>query len=73
MVRRGQNADVGLKRLVAAEALETLILQHAQHFRLQGRRHIADFIEKQRAAIALLELADAAPIRAGECAFFVSE
>ena len=48
-------------------------LQHAQNFRLRRRRHVADFIEKDRAAVALLEFADALRGRAGERASFVPE
>ena len=60
-------------RLVAAEALEVLLLQHAQHLALCQRRHVADFVEEQRAAVALLELADAAAVGPGEGALLVAE
>ena len=46
-------------RLVAADALELLLLEHAQHLRLGGRRHVADLVEEQRAAVACSNL----PIR----------
>ena len=38
-----------------------------------GKRHVADLVEKQRAAVALLELADAAAVGAGEGALLVAE
>ena len=64
---------VGLDRLVAADALERLLLQDAQDLGLQRQRHVADFVEEQGAAVALLELADAAAVGAGEGALLVPE
>ena len=48
-----------LQRLVAADAGEFAVLQHAQDFALERERHVADFVEEKRAAVALLEAADA--------------
>ena len=59
--------------LVAADALEALLLQHAQQLGLRGGRHVADLVEEQRAAVGLLEPADAAAIGAGEGALLVAE
>ena len=73
LVRGGDDAHVHLERLVAADALERAGLQHAQNFRLRGGRHVADFVEENRAFVALLEFADALVGRAGERAFFVAE
>ena len=73
LVGRGQDANVGLDRLVAAHAFELLILKDTQDFGLSGGRHIADFIEKERAAVGLLELADALAVRAGERSLLVPE
>ena len=64
---------VGPDRLVAADALEGLLLEQAQDLGLQGQRHVADLVEEQRAAVALLELADAAAVGAGEGALLVAE
>ena len=50
-----------------------LILQHAENLGLHQRRHVADLVEEQRAAVALLELADPLAVGAGERAFFVAE
>ena len=72
-VRRGDDADVHGNRLVAAHALERAGLQHPQDLGLGRRRHVADFIQEQRALVALLELADALQRRAGECAALVAE
>ena len=59
LVRRGEHAHVHLHRLRAADARHDAVLQHAQHLRLRGETHVADLVEKQRAAIRLLELARA--------------
>ena len=48
-------------------------MQRAEEFHLHGRRDIADFVEEERTAIGILELADLAGVRAGESALFVSE
>src|SRR5207244_4294375 len=39
----------------------------------QGQRHVADLVEEEGPAVALLELADAAPVGAGEGALLVAE
>ena len=39
----------------------------------RGQRHVADLVEEERAAVALLELADAAAVGAGEGALLVAE
>ena len=44
-------------RLRAADARHDAVLQHAQHLRLRGERHVADLVEEERAAVGLLELA----------------
>ena len=67
------DAHVGRDRLVPADALELLLLQHAQHLGLRGRGHVADLVEEERAAVGLLELADALPVGAGERALLVAE
>ncbi len=72
-VRSCDDTYVGVNRLAPTDAFEGLLLQHSQDFRLQRQWHIANFIEKNGAAAALLEAPDAAPIRAGEGAFFVTE
>ena len=72
-VGSGNQTHVGLKHLVAADALKLLILQDAQHFHLCHRRHVADFVEEEGAAVTLLEFADTLAVGPGECALFVSE
>ena len=58
---------------MTADPVELALSQNAQQARLQAGRHVANFIEEQRAAIGLLEAADAAGVRACECAFLMTE
>ena len=58
---------------MAADPVEGAIREHAQQARLQLRRHVADLVEKQRAALGLLEAAAAQGLRAGEGAALVAE
>jgi len=37
---------------IAADALDLALLQDAQQFGLHQRRHVADFVQEQRAAMA---------------------
>ena len=59
--------------LRAADAVDLALLQGAQQLGLQAPVHLGDFVEQQRAAVGLLELADAAGDRAGEGALLVAE
>src|SRR5262249_59230111 len=72
-VRGGDESDVRPDGLAAADALEGLVLQQAQHLRLKRQRHVADLVEEQRAARDLLELADAPAVGAGKRALLVAE
>ena len=58
---------------VAADALEAPVLEHAQHLGLQADRHLADLVEKQRAAVRDLELPGLAGVGAGERPLLVAE
>ena len=73
LVRRGDDAHVDLDRQLAADAIELAFRQHAQQARLQLRRHVADLVEEQRAAVGLLEASAAQFGRAGERALLVAE
>jgi len=57
-MRRHHHAHVHLGRLVSANAFDFSLFQHAQQFGLHGQRHVADFVEKQRAVRGLLKLAN---------------
>ena len=59
--------------LRAADAVDHALLDGAQQLGLQPHVHLGDFVEQQRAAGRLLELADAARDRAGEGALLVAE
>jgi hypothetical protein len=60
-------------RCLATDAVELALGEHAQQPGLQRRRHVADLVEEQRAAIGLLEAAAAQCIGAGEGALLVTE
>ena len=66
-------AEVDVDRFVAAEAFEASLFEHAQQLGLRHQRHVADFVEEQRAAVGELEAARLAIVRAGEGAFFIAE
>ena len=57
----------------AAEAREFAVLQHSKKLGLKRRRHVADFVEEQRAVIGELELAGLLLQRAGEGAALKAE
>src|SRR6185295_9809362 len=65
--------DVDLVRLVAAESLEFLFLQHAEQLRLQLERNVADLVEKERALVGQLEAARFLCDRPGEGASLMTE
>ena len=73
LVRRGDDAHVAAHRVVAADAVELAVGEHAQQARLQVERHVADLVEEQRAAVGLLEAAAPRRLRAGEGAALVAE
>ena len=73
LVRGGDDADTGGDRRVAADPLELSLLQEPQELGLRGRGHVAHFVQKERAAVGLFELADAAAVGAGEGPAFVAE
>ena len=73
LVGRGDDADVHLDRPRRSEPLDLAFLQHAQHLGLRLGAHVADFVEEDRAAVGLLELADLLLGRAGERSLLVAE
>ena len=50
-----------------------MLLQHAQDLGLRALAHVADLVEEERAAVGLLEPADALLVRARERALLVAE
>ena len=69
----GDDAHIGLDRRAPADRGVFALLQHAQQPRLRFQRHVADFVQEQRAAFGLLETADAAIGGAGEGAALMAE
>jgi len=55
LVRRGDHAHVDADGLLAADFLERLLLQHAQHLGLRAQTHVADLVEEERSAVGQLE------------------
>src|SRR5262245_12189734 len=72
-MRGGDNADIDLDALRAAEALDLTLLEHAQQLDLDVGRQIADFVEEDRGAIGQLEAPDLPRQRAGEGALLATE
>ena len=72
-VGRGNDPRVGDPALRFADALIFAIFQHAQQFGLQLERQLADFIEKQRALVRILEVTGARGAGAGERALHVTK
>ncbi len=73
LVRRTDNAHVRPNRLVAADPGKLSLLQHTEDLALNLERHFADFIQKQRSVIRLLEASDALAVRSGKRSFLMSE
>lgn len=73
-VGRGDDADIEVDLLARADALKLIFLQNAQQLRLGEERHLADLVEKERAALRHFELTDlAALLRACERPFLIAE
>ena len=73
LVGRRDHAHVHLDRARRSEPLDLLLLQDAQHLGLRLRAHVADFVQEDRPAIGLLELADLLLGGAGERSLLVAE
>ena len=54
----GDEAELHLDRLAAADPLDLAFLDRAQQLGLQVELQIADLVEEERAAVGQLELAD---------------
>jgi hypothetical protein len=53
--RRGDDADIGLQRLVAADATELARLEDPQEHRLDVQRQLADLVEEDGPPVGALE------------------
>ena len=72
-VRGRDHAHADANRLLAADALQLAVLQDAQQLGLRRFVQVADFVEKDRAAVGQLEPAAPQRRRAGERALLVAE
>ena len=73
-IGRGHHPDVDARRrFVRTDGLDLATLQETQQQRLHPEAHLADFVEKQRAAVRELQLAALVTVGAGEASFDVSE
>ena len=72
-VGRGDDPDVDLDRLHAAEAREVALLDHAQQLRLRLERDVADLVEEDAALVGELEEPLLGIDGAGEGALHVAE
>ena len=59
-IGRSQHAHIDRGFALAAQAAQLAVFEHAQQLRLRADRHLADFVEQQRAAFGQFEAADAA-------------
>ena len=69
----GDDPDVDVHVVLAAEPRELTVLEHLQQLGLQRRAHLADFVQEQRAVIGELELARLVLYRARERPAFEAE
>ncbi len=68
-----EHPDVAAPGPGGADPLELPALEHPQQLALLARRHVADLVEKERAAVGELEAADTVGARIGEGALDVAE
>ena len=73
LVGGGNDANIDGQVVAGADRREALLLDHAQHFGLRAQAHVAHFVEEQRAAMGLFELARLVLQRAGKGSFDVPE
>src|SRR5204863_9348241 len=73
LVRRRDHPDVHLDRARRPQALDFTFLEHAKHLGLRLRAHVAHFVEEDRPAVGLLELAYLLFGRAGERPLLMAE
>src|SRR5271155_1207310 len=69
----GNEADIEVVHLVAADALEAAVFDDAQDLLLHGERSGGDLVEEQGAAIGDLKAREAAARRTGESARLMAE
>ena len=72
-IGRGQHPHVHLLLGARAQPAELPFFQDSEQFCLGSRRHFANLVQQQRAAVGQLEAAGPPLRRAGECAFLMAE
>ena len=73
LIRGGDDAHIDVYRFGTAQPLELALLQNTEQLDLYLRRHVADLVEKNRAAVGLFKLAGMRLRGAGEGTFLVAE
>src|SRR4051812_19919309 len=72
-VRRRDDADIHLDRIRSADALELVLLKHAEKFDLNVERNFADLIQENRPSVGQLKAAQAPADRPRKCPLLVAE
>ena len=73
LVRGSNHPHIGSDCAMTADAVHMAVAQHTQQPGLQIKGHVADFIEKQGAAVGLLEAAPAHALRPRESAALMAK
>src|ERR671924_1387346 len=72
-IGRRDQTDIRRERRRSAHPLVAALLKNAEQLGLERERQLADFVEKERAALGQLEAAPLEPLGAGESAALVAE
>ena len=72
-IRSRNHPDVNCDFSGSTDRAKAAFLQHSEEFDLHGQRHLADFVEKDGAAIGNFKQAALVLVRAGERPFYVAE
>src|ERR1700761_8103918 len=69
----GDDANIHLRPVMAADALNLAALDHSQHLRLAVRAHIADLVQKNRSSVGCFQTAILRLMSAGKGPALVAE
>src|SRR5205814_5404514 len=70
-VARGDDANIDRDDVLAADARELALLEHAQHLGLEYERELADLVDEEGSAVGSLECTLMPSVRSGERAALV--
>ena len=73
LVGGGDQAEIHRDRALRTDTGDLLFLNHAQQLGLKANRHLADFVQEQRATNGLFKHASMLTLGAGESTFFMTE